>query len=73
MDHERWRRVQGLFHAALGLEPEARQGFLGVACGGDIDLQREVELLLAREDKAASFLETPALGYATTAPPITPT
>jgi Tol biopolymer transport system component len=72
VDHERWRRVQGLFHAALGLEPEARQGFLGVACGGDIDLQREVELLLAREDKAASFLETPALGYATTAPPITP-
>jgi serine/threonine protein kinase len=71
MDQERWRKVQGLFHAALGLEAEARQGFLDVACGGDIDLQRQVELLLAREEEAGSFLETPAARYATVTQPIT--
>jgi Tol biopolymer transport system component len=71
MDQERWRRVQGLFHAALGLEAEARQGFLDVACGGDIDLQHQVELLLAREEEAGSFLETPATRYATVTQTIT--
>jgi eukaryotic-like serine/threonine-protein kinase len=72
MDQERWRRVQGLFHAALGLEAEARRRFLDVACEGDIDFQRQVELLLAREEKAGNFLETPAPDYATAAQPITP-
>ena len=71
MDQERWRKVQGLFHAALGLQTEARQGFLEAACGGDIELQRQVELLLAREAEAGSFLETPAAQYATVAQPIT--
>jgi serine/threonine protein kinase/Tol biopolymer transport system component len=71
MDQERTRRVARLFHSALGLEAAARQGFLDVACGGDIDLQRQVELLLAREEKAGSFLETPAARYATVTQPIT--
>ena len=71
MDHERRRKVQGLFHAALGLEAEARQEFLDVACGGDIDLQRQIQLLLAKEEEAGSFLETPAARYATVAQPIT--
>lgn len=71
MDQERWRRVQGLFHKALGLEVEARQGFLDVACGGDIGLKHQVELLLAKEEEAGSFLETPAAGYATVTQTIT--
>ena len=70
MGQERRRKVQGLFHAALGLEAEARQEFLDVACGGDIDLQRQLELLLAKEEEAGSFLETPA-AYATVAQPMT--
>ena len=61
MDQERWRSVEGLFHSALERGPEARQAFLDVACGGDIDLQRQVELLLAKEKEAGSFLETPAI------------
>ena len=61
MDQERWRRVEGLFHAALEREPEARQAFLEVACGGDTDLRRQVKLLLANEEEAGSFLETPAM------------
>jgi serine/threonine-protein kinase len=64
MDQERWLRVQGLCHAALGLEAEAREEFVDAACGGDVDLQRQVELLLAKEEKAGSFLETPAAQYA---------
>ena len=61
MDQERWRSVEGLFHSALERGPEARQAFLDVACGGDTDLQRQVELLLAKEKEAGSFLETPAI------------
>src|SRR5215472_225735 len=65
MDQERWRRVKDLFYAALEHEPEARRAFLDVACGEDADLRRQVELLLAKEEKAGSFLETPAMGYTT--------
>jgi serine/threonine protein kinase len=65
MEMERWRRVQRLFHSALDLEPEARQAFLDVSCRGQTDLRREVELLLAKEQEAESFLETPAMHYTT--------
>ena len=65
MDQERWRRVKGLFHSALEREPEERETFLGVACGGDTSLRREVELLLEKQAEAGSFLETPATGYTT--------
>jgi Tol biopolymer transport system component len=61
MDQERWRRVQGLFHAALEREPEERQAFLDVACSGDTDLRRQVESLLSEGEQAGSFLEKPAL------------
>ena len=61
MDQQRWRRVEGLFHAALERRPEARQAFLEVACGGDTGLGRQVELLLAKGEEAGSFLETPAM------------
>src|ERR1019366_6736865 len=61
MDPERWQQVEGLFHAALEREPEARQAFLEVACGRDTDLQRQVELLLAQGEAAGSFLEIPAM------------
>ena len=65
MDQERRRRVNGLFHSALEREPELRQAYLHLACAGDADLRREVELLLATEGEAGSFLETPAMGYST--------
>jgi eukaryotic-like serine/threonine-protein kinase len=65
MDQERWRRAKEFFHAALEREPEERQAFLDVACGGDADLRRQVKLLLAKEEEAGSFLETPAMHYTT--------
>jgi len=61
MDQERWRRVEDLFHATLKRGPEERQAFLDGACGGDTDLQRQVELLLVKEEEAGSFLETPVI------------
>src|SRR5271157_3660762 len=61
MEQERWRNVEELFHAALEHGPEARQAFLEVVCGQDADLRRQVELLLAKDEEAGSFLETPAM------------
>jgi serine/threonine protein kinase len=68
MDQERWRRVEGLFHAALERGPEARQAFLGEACGEDAELLRQVEFLLAKEEQAGSFLERPAMEDLTVTP-----
>ena len=59
MTPERWSRVEALFHAALEQEPEARSGFLSVACAGDDELRQEVESLLAQES-GGTALEHPA-------------
>jgi serine/threonine protein kinase len=61
MNPERWRQIEELFHAAFERAPENRQQFLEDACRDDADLRVEVESLLAREEQAGSFLETPAL------------
>ena len=58
------RNVERLCQAALERSPAERPRFLAEMCNGDDDLAREVESLLAREDAAASFLETPALALA---------
>src|SRR6185295_18018920 len=43
----RWRRVEELCHAALERDARDRSAFLAAACGGDVELRREVEALLA--------------------------
>jgi eukaryotic-like serine/threonine-protein kinase len=65
VDLERWQRVTHLFHSALQREPESRQAFLDVACKGDAEMRRQVELLLAKQGDAENFLETPAMDYTT--------
>jgi len=65
MEQERWPRLEELLHEALECAPEQRQAFLNTACGGDADLRRELESLLAQEHQAGSFLEKPALDEAT--------
>ena len=59
MEAERWRKVKGLFDAALELAPNQRKWFLDKSCGNDDGLRREVEKLLDSfaED---SFMEQPA-------------
>jgi hypothetical protein len=54
---ERWQEIERLYHAALELRPEDRGTYLEAACGGDQALRREVESLLASDDRAADFLE----------------
>ena len=55
---KRWHEIESIYHFARELQPEERQAYLQGACGGDEALRREVESLLAREDRAARFLET---------------
>ncbi len=60
----KWKQVEELFNAALELEPAARAPFLSEACAGDEELRREVESLLAYEEKTADFIQKPALEVA---------
>ena len=59
MTSPRFKNLQEIFHGALAQPVESRRAWVHQACGGDVDLQREVEALLdAHED--AGFLEQPA-------------
>ncbi len=53
MDPARWNQIEELLQSALDLEPGQRAAFLASACGGDDDLRREVESLLAQEPNSA--------------------
>jgi serine/threonine protein kinase len=64
MTVDRARNVERLCQAALERSTAERPHFLAEACKGDDDLAQEVESLLAHEDAAASFLETPAVARA---------
>ena len=58
---ELWATVKRLHQAALERPQSERAAFLDDACEGDAALHREVQSLLAYEEDAASFLETPAV------------
>ena len=64
MEPERWRRIEDLYHEAVELDETHRAEFLSQACKGDEDLRREVESLLAHEERAARFIESPAMEVA---------
>src|SRR6476659_10664614 len=49
-----------LFEAALERSPIDRAPFLDEACAGNQPLHQRLEALLARHEKAGSFLEAPA-------------
>ncbi len=59
MTPERWQQIDQLFEAALELEPGHRTALLEQKCGGDEELRREVESLLAAHKQSASFIEEP--------------
>src|SRR5436190_7286421 len=61
MTPERWEQVGKLYQAALALPPDERDTFLDDACGDDTAMRREVESLLAAEDRAGSFLAADAM------------
>jgi Tol biopolymer transport system component len=57
MKPDRWREIERLRQQALEREPSRRAQFLEQACGGDRDLWREVESLLAQQSDAKSPLD----------------
>ncbi len=64
MKDERWQQVERLYHSVVAKPSSERSDFLVEACAGDEDLRREVESLLAYEDRAQTFIESPALDIA---------
>src|SRR5437588_12722805 len=58
---DEWPRVREVFEAAVALPADARPAYLSKTCGGDDDVRRQVEALLASHERAKSFLETPAI------------
>ena len=61
---ERRKLIEEIVFAALPLTGDSRSAHLDSACGGDRELRREVEALLAQENRGNTFLETPALELA---------
>ena len=64
MTPERWRDIERLYHAVLNRPAPERASFLASACGGDPDLRREVESLLAHSDSRSDGFTAGALGKA---------
>lgn len=59
MDRDRLSEIDEVFAAALELEPDARREFLAERCGGDLELRREVDLLLAACEAGDLTVATP--------------
>jgi serine/threonine protein kinase/tetratricopeptide (TPR) repeat protein len=59
---ERWQQISRLFHEAQGIDAPGRGAFLREVCGGDDELRREVESLLAQS--ADGLLSDAALKFA---------
>ena len=77
MTPERWQRVRTLFEHANELDAQGAAAYLDLACGGDLELLREVASLLdCQRSGGAAFLERPAveiLGHGAPLPaPVSP-
>jgi Tol biopolymer transport system component/predicted Ser/Thr protein kinase len=60
MSPERWRQAETIYNAAMETDPAHRRVFLAQASGGDEELRREVESLLAQDASGAGRLDRPA-------------
>src|SRR6476660_7637668 len=65
MTPARFQTIEKIFVAALQQEPDQVHAFLDTACEGDVVLRREVETLLASDQRAGRFIETSSVGLAT--------
>ncbi|MDJ0808273.1 MAG: serine/threonine-protein kinase [Gammaproteobacteria bacterium] len=57
----RWEEIQVLLDEVLQQPENRRDAFIQEACGTDMQLRREIELLLEAERNAPTFLEYPLL------------
>src|SRR2546428_13964336 len=64
MVSQRWKQVDNRLQGVLERPPAERDAFLREACAGDEALEREVRSLLASQQEAGSFLESPAIEVA---------
>src|SRR5256885_9853073 len=62
MTPSRFQTIEEIFLAALEQEPDQVSAFLDTACEGDSVLRREVEALLASDQRAGRFIETSSVG-----------
>src|SRR5438067_4621746 len=65
MTPARFQTIEEIFLAALEQEPDQVSAFLDTACEGDAVLQREVEALLASDQRAGPFIERSTVGLTT--------
>src|SRR5262245_48548911 len=65
MTPARFQTIEEIFLAALEQEPDEISAFLDTACNGDAVLRREVEVLLASDQRAGRFIEKSTVGLAT--------
>src|SRR5687768_2993669 len=56
MTPERWEKITEIYAVALELENDEQKAYLEEACAGDESLRREVESLMAADQKAGSFI-----------------
>lgn len=61
MNSKQWKKVQGLFEAALEFDPSKRDDFLKEKCGADEGLYNEVRSLLEADHKPHRVLDGQAL------------
>src|SRR5678815_2270574 len=57
MKSERWDRIEDIFHCALQVAVTDREAFLTGACGGDTNLQQEVQSLISAYELPGDFLD----------------
>jgi serine/threonine protein kinase len=65
MTPARFQTIEKIFLAALEQEPDQVSAFVDTACEGDAVLRREVEVLLASDQRAGRFIETSSVGLTT--------
>ncbi len=69
MTLERWRQIELVYHAAIEHEPQGRAEYVAEACGGDDDLRKEVESLLAKDPSSPELVFNQAPIAASSLPP----
>ena len=62
MKKEKWQEISQIFHLASEKISAERAIYLDEACGGDAELRREIEMLLAAGDERDSFIDSPKVG-----------
>lgn len=59
MSPERWLKIEAIFQTAIDLPHGEREAFLTKECGGDNALRLEIDKLLASDESANNFIESP--------------